>query len=337
MKSIKSTCLLAIESSCDDTSVAVLIDGQIKSNITANQQVHAAYGGVVPELASRAHQSNVVPTVTLALKEAGVEKKDLDAIAFTRGPGLLGSLIVGVSFAKALALSLDLPLIDVHHMHAHIHAHFIDDPKPQMPFLCLTVSGGHTQITVVRSYFDMEIIGTTRDDAAGEAFDKAGKMLGLEYPAGPEIDQLAQKGQVRYPFTEPNIPDLDFSFSGLKTGILYFLRDKIKKQPNFIQDNLADICASIQDRIVSILLNKMKKAALQTGITELAIAGGVSANSGLRNAFESLGKQNNWQIYIPKISYCTDNAAMVAMTGYFKYLEGDFCTQEATPEARMPF
>ena len=331
------TCILAIESSCDDTSVAVLVDGTVLSNVTANQEVHSQYGGVVPELASRAHQSNIVPTVEIALKKAMISKEEISAIAFTRGPGLLGSLIVGVSFAKALALSLDIPMIEVHHMHAHILAHFIEDPKPNFPFLCLTVSGGHTQITIVRSYNDMEIIGSTRDDAAGEAFDKAGKMMGLPYPAGPQIDRLAQVGKPIYSFTEPRIDGLDFSFSGLKTAILYFLRDNIKEDPNFIKENLSDICASIQERIVSILLNKLIKASEITGINAIAIAGGVSANSGLRNESIRIGKKLDWQVYIPQLQYCTDNAAMVAITGYFKYQDKDFCTQEVTPEARLTF
>ncbi len=327
--------LLAIESSCDDTSAAVLRDGEILSNCIANQTAHAEYGGVVPEVASRAHQMNIIPVVDLALKKAGVQKEDLDAIAFTRGPGLLGSLLVGVSFTKAFAMSLDIPMIEVNHMNAHVLAHFAEDPKPAFPFLCLTVSGGHTQIVLVRDYLDMEVIGTTIDDAAGEAFDKTGKILGLPYPAGPHIDRLAKEGQPVFPFTEPRIEGLDFSFSGLKTSILYYLQKRVKENPDFVKENMADICASVQSRIISILLNKLVKAAEQTGIKEIAIAGGVSANSGLRRALQEKGKELGWNTYIPAFQYCTDNAGMIAVAGYRKYLAGEFVGQDVTAEARL--
>ena len=326
--------ILAIESSCDDTSAAVLLDGQILSNVVAGQKVHQKYGGVVPEVASREHQKHIVPVVDVALKQAGVEKQVLDAIAFTRGPGLMGSLLVGISFAKSLALSLDIPLIDVNHMQAHVLAHFAEPPYPAFPFLCLTVSGGHTQIVIVKDHLDMEVIGQTIDDAAGEAFDKTGKMLGLDYPAGPIIDKLAQKGKVIYDFPEPSIDGLDFSFSGLKTSILYFLKKQLKANPNFVKDHLNDICASVQDRIVSILMNKLQQAALQTGITTIAVAGGVSANSGLRAALTAKGAALNWQVFIPKLEYCTDNAAMIAVAGYYKYLKEAFVGQEVAPLTR---
>lgn len=331
------TVILAIESSCDDTSASVLKDGRILSNCVASQSVHKEYGGVVPEVASRAHQANIVPVVEMALRKAGIEKKDLNAIAFTRGPGLMGSLLVGVSFAKALALSLDIPMIEVNHIQAHIVAHFIDKPQPTFPFLCLTVSGGHTQIVLVKDYLDMEILGTTIDDAAGEAFDKTGKLLGLDYPAGPIIDRLAKEGTARFEFTEPNISNLDFSFSGLKTNILRFLQKNVRQEPSFVKDNIADICASVQARIVSILLNKVKKAAKQTGVNQIAIAGGVSANSGLRIALTALGEKHNWQVFIPKFEYCTDNAAMIAMTAYYKYQQQDFVGQDIAPLARYHF
>ncbi len=334
---MKSICILAIESSCDDTSAAVYKDGKILSNCIASQVIHKEYGGVVPEVASRAHQANIVPVVSRALERAGVAKSDLSAIAFTRGPGLMGSLLVGVSFAKAMALSLDIPMIEVNHIQAHILAHFIDEPKPSFPFLCLTVSGGHTQIVRVNSPLEMEIMGTTIDDAAGEAFDKTGKLLGLDYPAGPIIDKLAKEGQVVFKFTEPNVPDLDFSFSGLKTNILQFLQKRVRKNPDFIQENLADICASVQARIVSILLKKLVQASEQTGIKEIAIAGGVSANSGLRAALAATGTKKSWQVFIPKFEYCTDNAAMIAMTAYYKYLEQDFVGHDITPLARYEF
>ncbi|MDC0231011.1 tRNA (adenosine(37)-N6)-threonylcarbamoyltransferase complex transferase subunit TsaD [Aureispira] len=334
---MNSIIILAIESSCDDTSAAILMDGKILSNCVASQTIHKEYGGVVPEVASRAHQVNIVPVVEMALRKADVEKKDLSAIAFTRGPGLMGSLLVGVSFAKALALSLDIPMIEVNHIQAHILAHFIDSPRPSFPFLCLTVSGGHTQIVLVNDYLDMEIIGTTMDDAAGEAFDKTGKLLGLDYPAGPIIDKLAKEGKAVFEFTEPSIPDLNFSFSGLKTNILRFLQKNTRQNPNFITENLSDICASVQQRIVSILMNKISKASQQTGVNNIAIAGGVSANSGFRMALEEKGNNSEWQVFIPKFEYCTDNAAMIAMTAYYKFLNKKFVGQEITPMARYNF
>lgn len=329
-----SIIILAIESSCDDTSASVIKDGVILSNRVANQEVHKLYGGVVPEAASRAHQINIVPVVDAAIKEAGIKKKDLSAVAFTRGPGLIGSLLVGVSFAKSFAMSLNIPMIEVNHMQAHILAHFAEDPKPPFPFLCLTVSGGHTQIVKVTDHLEMEQLGSTIDDAAGEAFDKTGKLLGLDYPAGPLIDKYAQLGKPVFEFTEPKVGELDFSFSGLKTAILYFLRKKIKENPNFIEENLNDICASVQYRIVSILLKKLKVAAQKTGIKHLAIAGGVSANSALRNGLEEMGKEMEWETYIPRFEYCTDNAAMIAVTGYFKYLKKEFVGQDVVPVAR---
>ncbi|TCC85834.1 tRNA (adenosine(37)-N6)-threonylcarbamoyltransferase complex transferase subunit TsaD [Pedobacter hiemivivus] len=330
--------ILAIESSCDETSVAICNNGKITANVIANQTIHENYGGVIPELASRVHQQNIVPVIQQALTDAKVNKKELNAIAFTRGPGLLGSLLVGVSFAKSFALALDLPLISVNHMHAHILAHFIDDPKPKFPFLCLTVSGGHTQIVLVKDYFNMEIVGETLDDAAGEAFDKTAKILGLPYPGGPLIDKHAKDGDPKaFKFAEPQIKDLNYSFSGLKTSILYFIRAQEKENPNFIADHLNDICASVQHSIVYILLNKLKKAALQYGIKEIAIAGGVSANSGLRLGLQSMADQLNWNVYIPAFEYCTDNAAMIAIAGYHKYLNGDFVGQDVAPLSRMEF
>ncbi|HLP94980.1 MAG TPA: tRNA (adenosine(37)-N6)-threonylcarbamoyltransferase complex transferase subunit TsaD [Saprospiraceae bacterium] len=326
--------ILAIESSCDDTSAAVIADGVVLSNYVANQEVHHQYGGVVPEVASRAHQASIIPVVDMAIRKAGIAKSDLHAVAFTRGPGLLGSLLVGTSFAKAFALSYQLPLIEVNHMQAHVLAHFAEDPKPKFPFLCLTVSGGHTQIVLVRDYLDMEFIGQTLDDAAGEAFDKSGKLLGLGYPAGPLIDRYAREGQARFPFPEPAIPGLDFSFSGLKTSILYFLKKEMEGNQHFIQENLADICASIQSTIVTILLKKLRKAAKQTGIREIAIAGGVSANSGLRTALAAMGEKEGWVTYIPDFQYCTDNAGMIGVNAYYKYLAGEFCGQDAAPYAR---
>ncbi len=326
--------ILAIESSCDDTSAAVVVDGKVFSNCVANQEVHRQYGGVVPEVASRAHQANIVPVVEAAFSQAGVDKTEASAVAFTRGPGLIGSLIVGVSFAKAFALSRRVPLIDVHHMHAHVLAHFAEHPHPEFPFLCLTVSGGHTQIVLVRNYGDMEVLGQTLDDAAGEAFDKTGKLLGLDYPAGPLIDKWAQQGVARFQFPEPRIPGLDFSFSGLKTSFLYFLREHREADPDFIANNMADICASVQSRIVSVLINKLVKAAAQTGIATIALAGGVAANSGLRQALEDKGRQLGWRTFIPKMAYCTDNAAMIGIAGYYKYLAGQFADQTATPVAR---
>lgn len=334
MKSDKSFVILAIESSCDDTSASVLVGNKIKSNVVATQSIHNEYGGVVPEVASRAHQQHILPVVDAALKKANIEKSQINAIAVTSGPGLMGSLLVGISFAKGMALSLSVPLIDVNHLEAHILAHFIDEPKPNFPFLNLTVSGGHTQIVLVKDYLDMEIIGTTLDDAAGEAFDKSGKLLGLGYPAGPLVDKYAKLGNPIFSFPEPNIPDLNFSFSGLKTSILYFLKEQQTQNPNFINENLNDICASIQSRIVSILINKIKKAVKLYEINEIGISGGVSANSSLRQAIIDLGVKNNWTVHIPKFEYCTDNAAMIAKAAYFKYKEGKFATLELTPFTR---
>jgi N6-L-threonylcarbamoyladenine synthase len=330
--------ILAIESSCDETSVAICNNGKITANVIANQTIHENYGGVIPELASRVHQQNIVPVVQQALIDAKVTKKDINAVAFTRGPGLLGSLLVGVSFAKSFALALDLPLIAINHMQAHILAHFIDEPKPSFPFLCLTVSGGHTQIVLVKDYFDMEIVGETLDDAAGEAFDKTAKILNLPYPGGPLIDKHAREGNpLAYKFPEPQIKGLDYSFSGFKTAILYFLRDQEKEDPDFIQKHLNDICASVQHSIVQILLNKLKKAAKQYGIKDIAIAGGVSANSGLRNSLAELAAELGWNVFIPAFEYCTDNAAMIAIAGYHKYLNKDFVGQDIAPAARMVF
>ena len=330
--------ILAIESSCDETSVAICNNGKITANVIANQTIHQNYGGVIPELASRVHQQNIVPVIQQALIDAKVSKKDINAVAFTRGPGLLGSLLVGVSFAKSFALAMDLPLIAVNHMHAHILAHFIDDPKPAFPFLCLTVSGGHTQIVLVKDYFDMEIIGQSLDDAAGEAFDKTAKILNLPYPGGPLIDLHAKSGNpLAYKFPEPQIKDLDYSFSGLKTAILYFIRAQEKLNPDFIKDNLNDICASVQHSIVHILLNKLKKAAKAYGIKEIAIAGGVSANTGLRNALGVKAAELGWNVYIPAFQYCTDNAAMIAIAGHYKYINKDFVGQDTAPASRMDF
>lgn len=328
--------ILGIESSCDETSASICIDGEIKSNIIASQAIHAKYGGVVPELASRAHQQNIIPTVDQAIIQAEITKNDVDAVAFTRGPGLLGSLLVGTSFAKSFALARQIPLIEINHMQAHILAHFIDNPQPSFPFLCLTVSGGHTQIVLVKDYFDMELIGQTLDDAAGEAFDKTAKILNLPYPGGPLIDKYAQLGDPKaFVLPEPQIPGLDFSFSGLKTAILYLVQRKVKENPSFLEDYRDDVCASVQQRIVSILLNKVKKAAKQTGVKEIAIAGGVSANSGLRRDLLAMGERYKWNVFIPKFEYCTDNAAMIAIAGYHKYLKKDFVGQDIAPLARM--
>lgn len=327
--------ILAIESSCDETSASVCRDGSILSNFIANQTVHEKYGGVVPELASRAHMQNIVPVVDTALKTAGCKLSSIDAIAFTQAPGLIGSLLVGGQFAKSLALALDKPLISVHHMQAHVLANLIDDRKPSFPFLCLTVSGGHTQIVLAKSPYELEVIGETIDDAAGEAFDKSAKMLGLPYPGGPLIDQYAKAGNPeRFVFAEPQVENLNFSFSGLKTSVLYFLQKEIKKDEKFIENNLADLCASIQNVIVRILLNKFKKASLQTGITNICLAGGVSANSGLRKGLEAMGKKYDWNVFIPSFEYCTDNAAMIAITGYYKYLAGDFADLSVSATAR---
>jgi len=330
--------ILAIESSCDETSAAVIREGKVLNNIIADQKIHEIFGGVVPEHASRAHQQNIVPVVDTALKEAGVSKKDLNAIAFTRGPGLLGSLLVGTSFAKALALGLDIPLIEVNHMQGHVLAHFIDEPKPKFPFLCLTVSGGHTQIVLVKDFLDMEVIGQTQDDAVGEAFDKTAKMLGLPYPGGPMIDKLAKQGNpLAFSFPEVIMSEYNYSFSGIKTAFLYFLKEKKQANPNFIEENLADICASMQHALVHILLIKLKKAAKDLKINEIAIAGGVSANSGLRKALQELAIKEKWNIYIPDFQYCTDNAGMIAIAAHYKYLAGQFSSQEVTPLARMNF
>ena len=330
--------ILGIESSCDDTSASICVNGKICSNIIASQVIHQKYGGVIPELASRVHQQNIIPAVHQAIAHAKIHKNDIDAVAFTRGPGLLGSLIVGTSFAKAFALANGLPLIEVNHMQAHILAHFIDENKPSFPFICLTVSGGHTQIVLVKDYFDMEIVGQTTDDAAGEAFDKTAKMLGLPYPGGPLIDKYAKEGnKLAFKFPEPQIHGLDFSFSGLKTSIMYFVRDRLKDDPDFLQNNLADVCASVQERIISILLNKLKKAAVQFDIRNIAIAGGVSANSGLRAALNQTAEELNWNVFIPKFEYCTDNAAMIAIAGHYKFLNQEFVGQDVAPMARMKF
>lgn len=340
--------ILAIESSCDETSAAVCRDGKILSNVIASQAVHEQYGGVVPELASRAHMEHIVPVVEEALKKAQVTQQELNGIAFTQAPGLIGSLLVGAQFAKSMALALEVPLLAVHHMQAHVAANLIADPKPEFPFLCLTVSGGHTQIVLCESPTRMQVLGETIDDAAGEAFDKTAKLLGLPYPGGPLIDKHAQLGKAdRFHFPEPQIPDMNFSFSGLKTSILYFLKNAGKslvykeeflaseeEQQAFIRENLADICASVQHRIVSILLNKLKKATIQTGIRRVCLAGGVSANSGLRKEFQVMGQKYGWQTFIPAFEYCTDNAGMIATTAYYKYLENDFVPLSASPTAR---
>jgi len=332
--------ILGIESSCDDTAAAVISEDVILSNVTAGQDVHQHFGGVVPELASRAHQQNIIPVIDTAIKKANISKNQLSAVAFTRGPGLLGSLLVGISFAKSFALALGIPLIEVDHLQAHILAHFIRNPErtnsiPEFPFLCLTVSGGHTQIVLVHGHFDMEIIGQTIDDAAGEAFDKAAKVLGLPYPGGPMVDKLAAIGNpMRFIFAKPAVPELNFSFSGLKTSFLYFLRDRLKEDDQFIEKNKVDLCASMQSTIVQILMEKLTRAAKQTGIRDIAIAGGVSANSGLRKALAEARDLQGWNIFIPALSYTTDNAAMIAMAGYFKYLKGDFADHSAVPYAR---
>lgn len=330
--------ILAIESSCDETSASVIVNGKVLNNIIATQAVHQKYGGVVPELASRAHQQNIVAVVQQAMEIAGVGTTDLSAVAFTRGPGLMGSLLVGTSFAKGMALGLNIPLIEVNHMQAHVLAHFIDDPSPSFPFLCLTVSGGHTQIVLVNSPSDMQVIGQTQDDAVGEAFDKAAKILGLPYPGGPLIDQLARQGNpAAFRFPETVMPGLDFSFSGIKTAFMYFLRDEKQKNPLFVEENLADICASLQHHLINMLLTRLVQASEQTGIREIAIAGGVAANAGLRNELAVAGEKSGWKVYIPAFEYCTDNAAMIAMAAHFKYVAGDFCGLDTVPMARMPF
>ena len=335
--------ILGIESSCDDTSAAVLRNGELLSNVTASQAVHEAYGGVVPELASRAHQQNVVPVVDQAIKRAGITKEQLSAIAFTRGPGLMGSLLVGVSFAKGFARSLGIPLIDVNHLQGHVMAHFIKEPDqpsklPPQPFLCLLVSGGNSQIVKVNAYNDMEVLGQTIDDAAGEAIDKCSKVMGLGYPGGPIIDRLARQGNPKaYQFAEPNIPNLDYSFSGLKTSFLYSMQKWVKEDPDFIEHHKEDIAASLEWTIVDILMKKLKKAVKQTGIKHVAVAGGVSANNGLRNAFYDAEKRYGWTIYIPKFSYTTDNAAMIGVVGYFKYLDKEFCPIDAPAFSKVTF
>lgn len=327
--------ILAIESSCDETAAAVYSNGKILANIIAGQAVHQQYGGVVPELASRAHQQNILPVVEIALQKAGILKTDLSAIAYTQGPGLIGALMVGSSFAKSMAMALQIPLLGVHHMQAHILAHFIDDPKPDFPFLCLTVSGGHTQLVVVKDYFEHEVIGKTIDDAAGEAFDKAAKILGIPYPGGPLIDTYAKQGNPdAFKFSETKLPELDYSFSGLKTSILYFIQKQTAQNPDFIKENLHDLCASVQKAIVQQLMHKLHKAAKQTGIKQIALAGGVSANSYLRNELIIAGKAHNWDVFIPKFEYCTDNAAMIAIAGYHKYLKGLFEPTTSAPFAR---
>ncbi|KIP55751.1 tRNA threonylcarbamoyladenosine biosynthesis protein Gcp [Prevotella pectinovora] len=339
----KDIYILGIESSCDDTSAAVLKNGVLLSNVTASQDVHMAYGGVVPELASRAHQQNVVPVVDQAIKRAGITKEQLSAVAFTRGPGLMGSLLVGVSFAKGFARSLDIPLIDVNHLQGHVMAHFIkesddDNSAPPLPFLCLLVSGGNSQIVKVNSYKDMELLGQTIDDAAGEAIDKCSKVMGLGYPGGPIIDKLARKGNpLAYKFAEPHIANLDYSFSGLKTSFLYSLREWIKDDPEFIEHHKEDIAASLEHTIVDILMKKLRLAVKQTGIKHVAVAGGVSANNGLRNAFKDHAKRYHWDIYIPKFSYTTDNAAMIAITGYYKYMDKEFCPIDAPAFSKVTF
>lgn len=330
------TTILAIESSCDDTAAAVMRNGKLLSNVVAGQEVHQLYGGVVPELASRAHQEQLIPVVQAALQKAGVELQELDAIACTKGPGLMGALLVGTSFAKALALSLQKPLLGVNHMQAHILAHFIDSPKPEFPFICLTVSGGHTQLVRVNSFFDFELLGQTRDDAAGEAFDKIGKLLGLPYPAGPQLDRLAQHGNPkRFVFPEANMPGLDFSFSGLKSAVMYFLQAETAKNADFIKENLTDLCASVQACIVQTLIKRLLQAAEQTSIKRLAIAGGVSANSGLRTALKTIEAEGEYAVFIPDFAYCTDNAAMVAITAHYLYQEKRFETQRMLPEPRL--
>ncbi len=338
----KSIIILGIESSCDDTSAAIIRDGYILSNVVAGQKVHEEYGGVVPELASRAHQRNIIPVVDLAIKRAGLQMADISAVAYTKGPGLMGSLLVGSSFAKGFALASGIPLISVNHLQGHILAVFIKEPDkkyffPEFPFLCLLVSGGNSQIILVRNFLEMEIIGQTIDDAAGEAFDKCAKVMGLPYPGGPYVDKLAKKGDAKkFQFAKPGVPGLDYSFSGLKTSFLYFLRDNLLENKNFIEENINDLCASLQYTIIDILLNKLKKASTQTGIKEITIAGGVSANSGLRESVKANAEKYKWNIYIPRFEYTTDNAAMIAIAGYYKYLAGKFASHDEVPFARSP-
>jgi len=335
----KTTYILAIESSCDDTAAAVLENAKVLSNVVARQQVHEEYGGVVPELASRAHQQNIVPVIDVAISKARIKKDQISAIAFTQGPGLMGSLLVGSSFAKSLAMALDVPLIAVNHMQAHILAHFIDEDgydKPQFPFLAMTISGGHTQIVKVNNYFDMEVIGETTDDAVGEAFDKSAKILGLPYPGGPLIDKYAKDGNPKaFPFTKPKVPGLDFSFSGLKTQILYFIQKNVAENPQFVEQNLNDICASIQHTIINILMDKIKMAVKETGIRQVAIGGGVSANSGIRTTLKEAEKKYGWKTFIPKFEYTTDNAAMIGIVGYQKYLQQMFNDASVVSKARI--
>lgn len=336
----KGIIILGIESSCDDTSAAIIRDGVILSNVVASQKVHEEYGGVVPELASRAHQQNIIPVVDRAIKRAGINRNEISAVAFTRGPGLLGSLLVGTSFAKGFSLASKIPLIEVNHLQGHVLALFIQENgmefnPPKFPFLCLLVSGGNSQIILVRDYLDMEVIGQTIDDAAGEAFDKCAKVMGLPYPGGPHVDRLAKEGDpLRFEFARPRIAGLNYSFSGLKTNFLYFLRDKLKENENFVEENLADLCASLQHTIIEILLGKLKRAAKETGINEVTVAGGVSANSGLRNALKQNAEKHRWNLIIPKFEYTMDNAAMIAITGYYKYLKKEFASQDAVPFAR---
>lgn len=332
----KDISILAIESSCDETSASIIVNGKVLNNIVATQSVHEKYGGVVPELASRAHQENLIPVVQEAFSSSGVSKEQLSAVAFTRGPGLMGSLLVGVSFAKAFARSLDIPLIDVNHMQAHVLAHFIEDPKPAFPFLCLTVSGGHTQLVLVKSHLEMEVVGETQDDAVGEAFDKTAKLLGLPYPGGPLVDKYAKEGDPKaFKFPITRMPGLNYSFSGIKTAVLYFLRDQLQTNPKFIEENLPDLCASIQYTLIEMLLIKLKEAVKQYGVKEIAIAGGVSANSGLRNTLAELARRKGWNLYVPKFEYCTDNAAMIAIAAHYKYLQGEFVGLDVTPLAKM--
>lgn len=337
--SVKPIYILSIESSCDDTAAAVLENGKVLSNVVAQQAIHQQYGGVVPELASRAHQQNIVPVIDVALTKANISREQLSAVAFTQGPGLMGSLLVGSSFAKSMALALNVPLIAVNHMQAHILAHFIDEEgydKPQFPFLAMTISGGHTQIVTVKNFFDMEIIGETTDDAVGEAFDKSAKILGLPYPGGPLVDKYAQLGNPKaFPFTKPKVPGMDFSFSGLKTQILYFVQKNVAINPNFVEENMNDICASIQHTIINILMDKIKLAVKETGITQVAIGGGVSANSGIRNTLKEAEKKYGWKTFIPKFEYTTDNAAMIGIVGYQKYLQHMFNDASVTSKARI--
>jgi N6-L-threonylcarbamoyladenine synthase len=338
-----SIIILGIESSCDDTSASVIRDGTLLSNVIASQDVHMKYGGVVPELASRAHQQNIVPVVEMALREAGVSRKDITAVGFTRGPGLMGSLLVGTSFAKGFSLAMGIPLIEVNHLQAHILVHFIREPGieksyPPFPFLCLLVSGGHTQLVLVKDYLDMEVLGQTIDDAAGEAFDKCGRVMGLPYPGGPWIDRYALEGDPRaYQFARPSAGGLNYSFSGLKTSFLYFLRDAEKNEPEFVKKNREDLCASLQQAIVDVLMENLLKASATTGIRDIALAGGVAANSGLRNAVSGYGEKNGWQVFIPRPAFTTDNAAMIAITAYYKYMKGFFADQDSVPEARLRF